>query len=146
MKTLPRHLGLMLIDAVKTCGSYKPQYCLSHIEESLTGDEYEELTQFLNWLTANKLTFGHNVEEVFAKWKASQTAAHVELVTGKGATVQLMPGYQLVSIAEYDRLKECQSALRALLKHCSMIHNKWGEDCNQKQADAAIAAAKAAIR
>ncbi len=40
---------------------------------------------------------------------------------------------------------EMLEALKALYEHCSMVHKIWGEDCNQKQADAAIAAGLAAI-
>ena len=37
---------------------------------------------------------------------------------------------------------ELLAALQALFEHCSMIHNTWGDGCNQKQADAAIAAGR----
>lgn len=40
---------------------------------------------------------------------------------------------------------ELLAALEALFANCSMIHNVWGDGCNRKQADAAIAAARAAI-
>ena len=40
---------------------------------------------------------------------------------------------------------ELLAALEALFEHCSMIHNSWGDNSNQKQADEAIATAKAAI-
>ncbi len=36
-------------------------------------------------------------------------------------------------------------ALEQLFEHCSMIHKHWGDGCNQKQADAAIKAGRAAI-
>lgn len=36
-------------------------------------------------------------------------------------------------------------ALQALYEHCAMVHKEWGEGCNQKQADAAIVAGRAAI-
>lgn len=35
--------------------------------------------------------------------------------------------------------------LKALFEHCAMIHNKWGDGSNQREADAAIAAGRAAI-
>ena len=38
------------------------------------------------------------------------------------------------------------AALEALFRECSIIHKHWGEDCNQKQSDAAIAAAMAAVK
>jgi hypothetical protein len=40
---------------------------------------------------------------------------------------------------------EMLEALTALYEHCAMVHKHWGEGCNQKQADAAIAAGLAAI-
>lgn len=40
---------------------------------------------------------------------------------------------------------ELLSALENLFEQCAMTHKLWGEDCNQKQAGAAIAAARAAI-
>ncbi len=37
------------------------------------------------------------------------------------------------------------AALESLFEHCSMVHNQWGDGSNQQQADAAIAAGRAAI-
>jgi len=36
-------------------------------------------------------------------------------------------------------------SMQALFKHCSMIHSVWGENCNLKEANAAIERARAAI-
>jgi hypothetical protein len=36
-------------------------------------------------------------------------------------------------------------ALKGLFEHCTMIHRVWGDGSNRKEADAAIAAGKAAI-
>ena len=36
-------------------------------------------------------------------------------------------------------------ALESLFENCAMVHKKWGDDFNQKEADAAIKQAKAAI-
>lgn len=41
---------------------------------------------------------------------------------------------------------ELLEALEQLFEHCAMIHKHWGENSNDKQADAAIALGKAAIR
>jgi hypothetical protein len=41
---------------------------------------------------------------------------------------------------------ELLEALEGLFRECAMIHKHGGEACNQKQADEAIKAAKAAIR
>jgi len=40
---------------------------------------------------------------------------------------------------------EMLEALEGILEHCSLTHNRWGEDCNRDEANAAIAAARAAI-
>ena len=40
---------------------------------------------------------------------------------------------------------ELLTALQGLFEHCAMIHKYGGDGCNQKQADAAITAARAAI-
>lgn len=57
-----------LLDATKTCGSYKPADVLCYIGESLTIDESKELEKFLKWLKANKRTFGWNLPEVVADY------------------------------------------------------------------------------
>ena len=40
---------------------------------------------------------------------------------------------------------ELLEALRGLFEHCAMVHNQWGDNSNQKEADNAIKAARAAI-
>jgi len=40
---------------------------------------------------------------------------------------------------------ELLEALKALFEHCEMVHNRWGEDSNLTEANAAIAAGRAAI-
>ncbi len=37
------------------------------------------------------------------------------------------------------------AALRSLFENCAMIHSQWGDNDNKKEADAAIASARAAI-
>jgi len=37
------------------------------------------------------------------------------------------------------------AALKALFQHCAMVHNKWGDNDNQREADASIAYARLAI-
>ncbi len=44
-----------------------------------------------------------------------------------------------------DVVAELVAALEGLFEHCAMIHSRWGDGCNQKDADAAINAARAAI-
>jgi hypothetical protein len=46
-----------------------------------------------------------------------------------------------VRLAAPDLLAACE----ALFEHCAMVHKYWGDNGNQREADAAIAAAKAAI-
>ncbi len=37
------------------------------------------------------------------------------------------------------------SALQGLFEHCAMVHKHWGDGSNQKEADAAITAARATL-
>ena len=37
------------------------------------------------------------------------------------------------------------TALSGLFEHCAMVHKHWGENANQKEADAAIQAARDAL-
>lgn len=47
--------------------------------------------------------------------------------------------------ALYNDYHELLEAVRGLFRECSMIHSKWGNSCNRKEASAAIEAARAAI-
>lgn len=38
-----------------------------------------------------------------------------------------------------------RTALESLFEHCAMPHKHWGEGCNRREADAAIAAGRAAL-
>ena len=38
------------------------------------------------------------------------------------------------------------AALEGLFEHCVMIHSRWGEGSNEREADAAIAVARAAMQ
>lgn len=40
---------------------------------------------------------------------------------------------------------ELYEAMQGLFKHCAMIHKHWGDECNARQADAAIARAQAVL-
>lgn len=40
---------------------------------------------------------------------------------------------------------ELVEALEGLFRECTMVHTRWGNGCNQREADAAIAAARAAL-
>jgi hypothetical protein len=59
---------------------------------------------------------------------------------GYSQTEALMAALELVSINA-----ELLKALEALYEHCAMVHKHWGEGSNQRQADEAIKAGRAAI-
>jgi hypothetical protein len=48
----------------------------------------------------------------------------------------------IVSGPEVDELI---AALRGLFEHCAMVHKHWGDGDNTRQADAAVASARAAL-
>ena len=52
---------------------------------------------------------------------------------------------QIPNKAADDLLPEMIAALEGLFEHCAMVHNKWGEGSNLREADAAIKAARIAL-
>lgn len=68
-------------------------------------------------------------------WVADSLAGYTPIVEAQRCEIVLF--HKL-----YD---EAIEALKALFEHCSMIHNTWGEGCNQREADAAIAAGRALL-
>jgi hypothetical protein len=40
---------------------------------------------------------------------------------------------------------ELVEALEGLFRECTMVHNRWGEGYNQREADAAVTAARAVL-
>lgn len=46
---------------------------LGYIEEHLTSDEYDRAEAFLAWCQETETTFGRNIEEVWGRWKESQS-------------------------------------------------------------------------
>lgn len=50
-----------------------------------------------------------------------------------------------LNAALIERNAELVVALNGLFEHCAMPHKHWGEGSNAKQADAAIAYARAAL-
>lgn len=63
-----RYLKREIIMAVKECGSFDPEKVLSYIEEGLTLIECKIVTNFLTWVHTNGHTFGHNIDEVYARY------------------------------------------------------------------------------
>jgi hypothetical protein len=55
------------------------------------------------------------------------------------------PGEHEASINIHRAASDLLAALEGLFEHCAMIHKHWGDGDNQKEANAAIAAARAAI-
>ncbi len=67
---LSEKLQTLLVMGVKTAGSYDPMNALTPIEEQLTPREFATATEFLNWIAASKLTFGHgNIRELFRQFQ-----------------------------------------------------------------------------
>lgn len=73
---LPRHLALLLLEALEISGTIDPRDTLGYIEEKLTVDEHNDLCCFLGWLQAEGLSIGHgNVEARYAAYRASVARA-----------------------------------------------------------------------
>lgn len=67
--TLSPAIQRMLHTAVKSHGF---EDVLMFLTESLTGDEYESIEAFLQWLKDNKRSFGWNIAEVVVDWEKDQ--------------------------------------------------------------------------
>ncbi|MDX9972247.1 MAG: hypothetical protein RBU21_04550 [FCB group bacterium] len=90
-------------------------------------------------------------------WEISRDDAYPPryLLTSKGSPFASLDGWACdgVTTDEDDAANrnliaaapELLDALKGLFEHCAMIHRVWGDGSNQKEADAAIAAGKAAI-
>jgi hypothetical protein len=73
MKKLGVRNYTLIVQGVKTFGTYDPKKILCVFEEQLYVDEAEEVIAFLQWVHDNKMTFGHgNYEEVFAEFKRTE--------------------------------------------------------------------------
>lgn len=44
-----------------------------------------------------------------------------------------------------DVRQELLESLEGIFEHCALVHIRWGDHCNQREADAAIARGRAAI-
>lgn len=68
-QTLSESVQRLLLSATK---QYGPDEALAHIEESLTGDEYDAIEAFQEWLKKNDRSFGWNIAEVVKLWEKDQ--------------------------------------------------------------------------
>ena len=76
-----------------------------------------------------------------AHYEEGHTAAMCgcKLVKDEQGTVRL---YQCPT---HDAAPDLLTALAGLFQHCVMVHKYWGDGSNQREADQAIASARAAI-
>ena len=64
------NLKHLIIDSVKTTGSYKSKENAPHLFEILTHTEYKEVSDFLNWVDDNGLKFGSgNYEQIVSLYR-----------------------------------------------------------------------------
>lgn len=71
MKKLNAKVKALMIDAIKTTGSYDPKETLFLFEENLTFSEVEVVEKFMAWVAADEdnRCFGTgNIDEVFARF------------------------------------------------------------------------------
>lgn len=73
-ESLSDKLKSEILRAVKQFGSYDPAEILSYIEEGLTLKEYTDATEFLTWVHTNGKHFGHNIDEVYARFVRQRKA------------------------------------------------------------------------
>lgn len=72
-----------------------------------------------------------------AQYSINSGPVRVALVNGGAGGETGAANAQLIAAAP-DML----AALEGLFEHCSMIHSRWGDGCNRKEADQAIKAAR----
>ena len=61
-------VSTLIIQGVKTCGLNNDAYC--YIEEQLTMEEAEDVSNFIGWCEANDKSFGHdNIDQVWSEWR-----------------------------------------------------------------------------
>ena len=70
---LSSKLETLLVMGVKAAGSFEPMSALCTVEERMTLQEVATAAEFLNWIVANKLTFGRgNIRERFQQFEAAR--------------------------------------------------------------------------
>ena len=75
-KYLSEKCAVLVLNAIKQVGSFRPDEVLPVIEESLTGNEYATLEGFLNWVLTAKMTFGTaNINVVYREFLKSKPCA-----------------------------------------------------------------------
>lgn len=72
------------------------------------------------------------------------------IVDNKNQTVLFTDSGYFKPDEDYARLiaaaPDLLASLEALFEHCAMVHKHWGDGSNQKEADAAIKAGRAALQ
>jgi len=67
---LNRTFVTLLLQAVKSAGSYNPDECLHFVEEQMTLEEVKTAREFLRWVIQNGRHFGHgNIQAVYSDWQ-----------------------------------------------------------------------------
>jgi hypothetical protein len=73
-KFLSEKCATLLLMGCKQMGSYRSEEVLPCIEEQLTGNDYDLLNSFLNWVVAKGMPFGtgniYKVYKMFLKGKS----------------------------------------------------------------------------
>ena len=61
---------VLILNGIKTAGTYNPDEIFFYFEEQLYVNEVHEIYEFLKWVHETGRTFGHgNYEEVFSLFK-----------------------------------------------------------------------------
>lgn len=80
---MPRHLSILILDAVKTMGSYDPNEILFIFEENLTFEEHEHISGFLEWVHATNKGFGRaNIDTVWSAYWEQKGIVETQVDSG----------------------------------------------------------------